>query len=306
MYQAPTSVPVRKLLAAARKPKSKWTEELIASRIREGYGQGTGRHYKSWLTFRDLSSKGRASRFYSIKLDRQMVFFSDIELRVFLVAEFLAGFVDFWENYPLSRQATTAAARALRVRHPRYPNTQVPTVMTLDGVVTVVDEQGLFRRSVDSKQESDARTATVSNKLSIHARASQELGWPHARATEKSVSHQVAKTIMWIRAAVPHRASTPPFPGAFDIWPERFLSMLRDDIAVSPPQLTIARYCAAFDAEQQLQPGSAMTFLRILLWRKQLAIPLESDKASLLPLGVLFFPDPLEARLFKLAEEMRA
>jgi hypothetical protein len=37
----------------------KWTEELIARRIREGYGDGEGALYKPWISTAEFSSQGR-------------------------------------------------------------------------------------------------------------------------------------------------------------------------------------------------------------------------------------------------------
>ncbi len=39
-----------------------WTKAKLKRYVKEGRGQGSGKHYKPWNTIRDYPSKGRVSR----------------------------------------------------------------------------------------------------------------------------------------------------------------------------------------------------------------------------------------------------
>lgn len=305
MKNSPQSSSVRKLLGKLSQPESRWSEKFIQGRIKAGDGHGAGKKYRGWIRFRDLSSKGTSSRVYSKKLDRMVTLFSNIELGVFLLAEFNPGFIDYWENFPLSREKSMAAAKSLRVQHPTYPHTKVPIVMTIDAIVTILDGKGWHRRAVDCKSEK-ATTVRTHQKLRIHAHVSKAMGMPHLLVTEKTVSNEVIKTIKWIRSAVPRRIDTPSIAGAFDTWPALLLKDLYRDIPDAPRSITLASYCSAFDSKHGLAPGYAMGFLRILLWRHEISIDLTSDKAALLPLSALSRPDPSLARLFNITSQQGA
>ena len=55
--------------------------------IKDGRGQGKGRHYKPWLTVRDVPSQGRAHRIFGFKSQRTHHLFSDLELAAFFILE---------------------------------------------------------------------------------------------------------------------------------------------------------------------------------------------------------------------------
>jgi TnsA endonuclease N terminal len=112
----------------------------------QGLGLGHGASYKPWIDVRCFSSRGRMSRRPGITTGRMHHLFSDNEDFFFLMADFAASVVDIREQFPLLPETSTQElARALGVKHPRYPRTKTPVVMTTDFLLTVLDGSG--RRS---------------------------------------------------------------------------------------------------------------------------------------------------------------
>ena len=120
----------------------RWTEELIAERVKAGRGRGEGERYAPWLYVQEFSSKGTQTRVPSFKLNRTIHTFSYLERALFLYTEFQDNFLGYAEQYPMDRRVTLGAAKSLVLRHPRYPFTGVPVVMTLDALVTMRGADG--------------------------------------------------------------------------------------------------------------------------------------------------------------------
>ncbi|TVQ57973.1 MAG: hypothetical protein EA355_03075 [Rhodobacteraceae bacterium] len=118
-----------------------WTEEKIQKRFAEGFGRGVGRDYKPWLTVgRSAPSVGSSNRSGARTTGRVHHYLSDTERNAFLIYDWAASVVDIREQFPLDRGETRAIAEAMGVRHPTYPGTAVPVVMTTDFLLdTVVD-----------------------------------------------------------------------------------------------------------------------------------------------------------------------
>jgi hypothetical protein len=138
-----------------------WSLPKLAKRIREGYGQGVLSAYVPWIGVRDLSSKGTSTRIWSPKLGRKLQFLSNIERDAFLVAEFRADFLDYWEQYPLDRERTQRAARELGYRHSIYFGTTIPVVMTVDGILSLQGPSGPTRQAIDCKHSTALSTRTL-------------------------------------------------------------------------------------------------------------------------------------------------
>ncbi|MFC0525438.1 hypothetical protein ACFFGV_17780 [Pontibacillus salicampi] len=72
--------------------------ELTMSKIEklknEGRGHGGLETYKPWITVRDLASKGRRSREFGVKVNREYHLLSDLERYFFYIAEWSENIVD--------------------------------------------------------------------------------------------------------------------------------------------------------------------------------------------------------------------
>jgi hypothetical protein len=113
------------------------TEADIVRWQQQGLGTGDGAAYKPWIDARDFASSGRKSRAWGSHSKREHHLLSDHEYFAFLALDFRATVADIKEQFPMQRDETLDIAEQLNVRHPVYPKTAVPVVMTTDFVVTV-------------------------------------------------------------------------------------------------------------------------------------------------------------------------
>jgi len=89
--------------------------------------------FRSFFDVLDVPSLGRSRRIKSTKTGRVHQLLSDLEYYVFLELDFDKSVLDIHEQFPLlPREKTIALSHELEIKHPRYPVTQVETVMTTD------------------------------------------------------------------------------------------------------------------------------------------------------------------------------
>lgn len=101
--------------------------------ITKGFGQGEGDGYSPWAKVRDVPSLGRSTRVAALRHKRIHHLYSDGETSHFLQADFAKGVTEIREQFALlPREETVEIAEALGYRHPTYPGTRVPIVMTSD------------------------------------------------------------------------------------------------------------------------------------------------------------------------------
>lgn len=141
----------------------------------QGLGFGEGVTYKPWIDVRCFSSRGRMSRRPGVTTRRMHHLFSDNEDHFFLMADYASAVVDIREQFPLFPESCTQEiAQSMGVRHPRYPCSTTPVVMTTDFLLTVVNESGtrfLAAWSIKSADElRGRRRKSVLAKLEIERR----------------------------------------------------------------------------------------------------------------------------------------
>lgn len=142
----------------ARRP----SVEVVARWIAAGFGQGAGREYKPFLYVRDVPSTGLSSMVSSRITCRTHHYLSSLELSVHLLAEFDKGTQDIREQFALLPwEETRQIAADAGIRHPIYPGTQTPIVMTTDLLVTQTKGNKVSHRAISVKPagELSARTA---------------------------------------------------------------------------------------------------------------------------------------------------
>lgn len=271
----------------------KWTEEKIAQRIREGYGQGEHADYKPWLTIRDFSSHGTTTRIFSPKLQRAVTVFSNIERNGFFVAEFEEAFDDYWEQAPMARDETLDIAGSLGVKHPVYPGTRIPVVMTLDGVLSLRVPSGKKRKVIDCKPESALSNPRVKQKLAINREYARRHGMDYLPYTEFSTPQTVVHNIQWIRMSVPRSGDIPTMPPSADIHRTRLLRGIAHATTFVGPHKTVRDFLVAFDADWHLPQGAALRMLRDLMWTHDIAFDLQTPFQRLLagPFSALTFSE---------------
>jgi len=287
-----------------KKPiRAPWSLKKIATRIRHGFGQGTLANYIPWIGIRDLSSKGTSTRMWSPKTGRKMQFLSNIERDTFLIAEFREDFVDYWEQWPLERNATRWAAEKLRYRHPIYVGTTIPIVMTVDGVLTLRKGSGTASKAVDCKHSSELDNPRTQEKLAIARLACEHTNLPHILVTEAQTPPQVVKNILWVRISVRKSGEKEPIKGTFDMWPMRMLRHLahhQEDAAFNG--LALNAYCKWFETEHRLPGGFGLRCMKLLMWQHLVVFDLNTQKPETMPLGALQVRRPLSVGAQRLPE----
>jgi len=278
---------------------TRWTESEIARRVRLGYGQGTGRGYKSWLTRRDFSSRGITSGLPSWKLGRSLALFSHIERNAFLVAQFHEGFGDYWENWPISRSVSLDIANELGVRHPRYPDTLVPVVMTLDGVLTTGTPEGPRYCVVDCKPDAESDKAAVAAKLAIHREFTRRMGWTYRRYSQESFPDAVVTNLVWLEGAWLDENECRVSTEDYEVLAARFYRDLTKDLAGHSSNMVVRDYCYLWDRKCGLTEGCGLRCLRILMLQRLVSFDLELSHLRLLrgALSHLNVAPPMLSRL---------
>jgi hypothetical protein len=251
-----------------------WTEELIAERVKNGRGRGEGEHYLPWLYVQEFSSRGTQTRIPCMKFNRTIHTFSYLERALFLWTEFQPSFRGYKEQFAQDRGTTLGAAKMLGIRHPRYPRTGVPVVMTIDAVVTTRGQDGQDRLAGwDVKPERQLKKARVLEKLSLHKAYAGHVGMPHYLFTENSIHRNTIRNIDWIRMALQKDGELEMAAGLFTWRQEAMLEQL----AASRTTPSISQFCAQYDGANGLERGTGIRVMKLLLWAHRVQVNLKSQ-----------------------------
>lgn len=262
--------------------KYAWTEKRIAEWQTQGCGEGHGQNYKPWLEVTDFSSRGRSRRIWGLKTKRIHHLFSDVEYHIFVASEWSRSVIDIREQYPLDREVTQTIAQELKIRHPHYPGTYVPTVMTVDFLLTVIENGKEGFIAVNGKRDEEAEDANSLEKLEIQRTYFEQLGYPHHLVYHSQLPVQKIKNLEWIRDAQLKEGESEPREGYFAALCFRMSAELDTFTAVEMP---LAAYCLSFDERHGLVPGAGLRVARILMQERSLLADLESEDLSQAPIG---------------------
>lgn len=161
-----TSVPTEPVNPASSKLM---TQRKIDRRIQSGRGSGVRESYEPWIKIWDIQSSGVSHLVPGVKFHRSHHLLSNAERDYHLILEHDPSIIDIREQFPLLTQAETQAiASSLNYRHPVYPGTQVPVVMTTDFLITFIDSKGeatLAARSVKYRKEFEDASLKEQNRM---------------------------------------------------------------------------------------------------------------------------------------------
>jgi len=149
------------------------TPENVDAWIRRGDGQGEGVNFRPFFHVRDVPSRGRSHMVVGLRTGRTHHYMSDIEYSYHLLAEYSPEVLDIREQFALlPREDTQEIATDLRIRHPVYPGTKTPIVMTSDLVLTISTPSGhefsvLSVKPASQLADKDRRSQRVFEKLLI-------------------------------------------------------------------------------------------------------------------------------------------
>ncbi|KRP61639.1 endonuclease [Pseudomonas orientalis] len=169
------------------------TQRKIDRKIKSGRGSGVRESYEPWIKIWDMQSRGVSHLVPGVKFHRSHHLLSNAERDYHLILEQDPSIIDVREQFPLLTQAETQAiASSLNFRHPVYPGTQIPVVMTTDFLITFIDSEGeerLAARSVKYRKEFEEAGIRERNrmaeKLEIEAKY-----WAMRKVEWKLVFHE--------------------------------------------------------------------------------------------------------------------
>ncbi len=251
----------------------KWTEKKIAQRQAEGYGQGRGSAYKPWLEVKDVGSHGRARRVWSHKTGRVHHLFSDVEMDIFVAAEWANEVIDIREQFPLDRELTQTIAQELGIRHPYYPGTDIPTVMTVDFMLSISDGGETRALAINAKRDEEAEDERSLQKLEIQRTYFERLEVEHHLMYHSRAPKQKLKNIYWLRDAQLSEGEIEPRPGFYNL----LKSKMGHELTACPyGELTLQGYCADFDMRQGIESGTGLRVARMLMQERALMADLNA------------------------------
>lgn len=262
--------------------QSKWTERKIQAMVAEGYGQGAGETYKPWLEVAGTSSLGVSRRVWSPKTGRLHHLLSNVEHNLFLALEWSPEVVDIREQYPLEREITQEIARNLGIRHPFYPGTDVPTVMTVDFLVTFQRGREKSIEAFNAKRDEEADDERSLEKLELQRTYFEEMGIPHHLVFHSQLPSQKIHNIAWIRDALVKDGEVEPRPSYFSGLTAR---MAAEMTSQSEAHTSLATYCTSFDERHGLERGTGLRVVRILMAERILQCDLSSSDITAAPLS---------------------
>jgi hypothetical protein len=250
----------------------KFDEETIATRIKLGYGQGTGVNYKPWLTFRDISSRGITTRFASRKLRRTVTLFSNIERNAFLAAEFLRQFEDYHEQGPMPREITTELAAKLGIPHPRYFASRVPALLTYDGLLFRHGQRPVL---IDCKHSgAGGRKARDQEGFALRHAYADHMGYKVLRIDDTSYSTHYIHNLQWMRTSAPVKAHFSMPEPQMEYWATKLMYFMVP--AIERGECCPVRdFVHAFASTHGQSPGLALVWLRRLLLERHFEFDLE-------------------------------
>ena len=253
----------------------KWTEKKIQCMEADGYGNGRGASYKPWIEVGMVSSLGRSRRVWSAKTDRTHHLLSDVEYRLFLALEWSTSITDIREQFPLDRDVTQDVARQLGIRHPHYPTTQVPTVMTVDFLVTRIRNGVECLEAFNAKRTEEAEDENSLVKLEIQRATLELIEIPHHLVFHTDIPIQKVKNIDWIRDSLVKAGESEPRPGFWGSMTSRMTQALTG-IAGTSSRTTLAQFCTSFDATHGVEPGTGLRVARMLMFERILSVNLSA------------------------------
>jgi hypothetical protein len=180
-----------------------FTEPSILKRLqKEKRGQGIGKHYKPFLTVRDVPSKGRVHRRPALTHNRVVHLLSDLELAAFLTLDWQKSVVDIREQYPLDPEKTIDIASRLGIKHPAYRG--ILQIMSTDLLIDFDCNGRRFTTAISIKYASDLENKRTIEKLELERRFWEGEGIDWYIFTEHEVRSLFVKKVRWL---VPHMHS---------------------------------------------------------------------------------------------------
>lgn len=260
----------------------KWTEKKIAQLVRAGRGEGVGANYQPWIQAMDFSSLGVTRRVRSSKTGREHHLFSNAEFDFFLCAEWSNEVVDIREQFPLDRTLTQSIADKIGCRHPFYPGTHVPTVMTADFFLIVMRDGEAKELAVNIKPDDAFPDDRVLDKLELQRRYFDAIGVEHALVLASNIPKQVAANIHTIRNAQLREHELGNESNKFEGYKSGLLNWV-SSLSLEQHKFTTPHLLRSFESLFALEPGTGMKTFYLLVADRTIEINLQCLDVSVEP-----------------------
>lgn len=261
--------------------KFKWSEEKIQQLVKEGRGKGKGATYRPWIEVTDFSSQGNSRRVFSQKTGRLHHLLSDAEWQLFTLLEFATNVTDIREQYPLERAETLSLAAQRAIKHPMYPGTKVPVVMTVDFLVELNREGQRELHAFSCKRTEDTIPSRMVELLELERAYFDDLGIAHHLVFHSTIPQKQVKNIVWIRGA--HLDNTNgESPDDFHEHAQRVI----DELGRHARSCSLEEYCANYDMRSGAQAGTGLRVVRALLWRRRLTTDFNQPELAKAPVSM--------------------
>lgn len=169
------------------------TLQNVLSWIANGDGQGELKNYKPFFHVRDVPSQGRSAIDLGLKTGRSHHYLSDLEYGCHVVAEYANNVSDIREQYALLPwEETQQIAQELGIKHPTYPGSSTPIVVTTDIVLTMADSPQNPTVAVSVKMSSEIEIGNKTAKRTLEKLLIEKKYWerravPWILCTEKNL-----------------------------------------------------------------------------------------------------------------------
>lgn len=223
--------------------------------------------YVPWISVHRFLSRGRAGIIPGVKICRSHHVLSQLEEACLVVLEYQQNVLDIREQSPLLPvELTVRLAAELGIRHPQYPESSIPCVLTTDFCVEVGLSSGIGAPrevAIAVKYSADLHEKRVRERLSIEYEANKACGRGWVLFTEDSVDKLALRNLYWLRRSVPSGPS--PSSDRLNEFSQSFRSFHTSARPLEGILGQVARH-------QAITVGEALRLFRCAVWHHVLLI----------------------------------
>jgi hypothetical protein len=247
------------------------------NRIKNGYGQGTGKDYKPFIQAHDnkVASLGWLTRHLGWKTKRIHHTLSEHERRYLYYLEWLDVIVDIREQFPLLQSRTEEIADQLGIKHAHVDGE--PVVMTTDFVITLKTRKGLIDvvRTVKPASKLTKRTLEL---FEIERRYFVEQGIDWCIILDNRIPKNLIKNVEWMCEAKYLDTRPSVDEELVDLASKSLFERIYQDGC----ETSISKICLRSDKEFGLESGTSMFVLQYMLvnkkWGIDMNVPIKESK----------------------------
>jgi hypothetical protein len=157
-------------------------------------------------------------------------------------------------------------------------------VMTIDALVTYALPDGTTQAVAwDAKPTQELAKKRVQDKLMLHKAYCKHIGVEHRIFTERSVSQHVINNIDLTRSKLPRDGEIGTAEGLF----KRHADELVRRMSTRRWRMPVWEFCARYDKEHRLEPGSALRAYYVQVWTRRIQVNLDVEDLAAVSVPML-------------------